>query len=57
MVDYSKILSERVQSVKRSGIRKFFDLASTMDDVISLGVGEPDFENTMAGAPRWIRIS
>lgn len=44
MVDYSKILSERVQSVKPSGIRKFFDLASTMDDVISLGVGEPDFE-------------
>lgn len=44
MVDYSKILSERVQSVKPSGIRKFFDLASTMEDVISLGVGEPDFE-------------
>ena len=44
MVDYSKILSERVQSVKPPGIRKFFDLASTMDDVISLGVGEPDFE-------------
>ena len=44
MVDYSKILSERVQSVKPSGIRKFFDLASTMQDVISLGVGEPDFE-------------
>lgn len=44
MVDYSKILSERVQAVKPSGIRKFFDLASTMKDVISLGVGEPDFE-------------
>ena len=44
MIDYSKILSERVQAVKPSGIRKFFDLASTMKDVISLGVGEPDFE-------------
>ena len=30
MIDYSKILSERVQAVKPSGIRKFFDLASTM---------------------------
>ncbi|WP_370812360.1 aminotransferase class I/II-fold pyridoxal phosphate-dependent enzyme [Butyricicoccus pullicaecorum] len=44
MIDYSKILSERVQAVKPSGIRKFFDLASMMKDVISLGVGEPDFE-------------
>lgn len=44
MVDYSQILSDRVQAVRPSGIRKFFDLASTMKDVISLGVGEPDFE-------------
>ena len=44
MIDYYKVLSERVQAVKPSGIRKFFDLASTMKDVISLGVGEPDFE-------------
>lgn len=44
MIDYTKVLSERVQAVKPSGIRKFFDLASTMQDVISLGVGEPDFE-------------
>ena len=36
-------LSKRVNAVKPSGIRKFFDLASQMDDVISLGVGEPDF--------------
>ncbi|HEX5414583.1 MAG TPA: aminotransferase class I/II-fold pyridoxal phosphate-dependent enzyme [Chloroflexota bacterium] len=36
-------LSERVQSVPPSGIRRFFDLIQTMDDVISLGVGEPDF--------------
>lgn len=44
MIDYSKILSETVQNIKPSGIRKFFDIAATMDDVISLGVGEPDFQ-------------
>lgn len=44
MIDYSKVLSDRVQQVKPSGIRKFFDIASQMDNVISLGVGEPDFE-------------
>ena len=36
-------LSERVASLKPSGIRKFFDIAATMKDVISLGIGEPDF--------------
>ena len=36
-------LSERVQAVPPSGIRKFFDVIATMPDVISLGVGEPDF--------------
>ncbi|MFX3622893.1 MAG: aminotransferase [Ectobacillus sp.] len=36
-------LSETAQSLKPSGIRKFFDLASSMEGVISLGVGEPDF--------------
>lgn len=43
MIDYSKILSDTVVSIKPSGIRKFFDIANTMEDVISLGVGEPDF--------------
>jgi len=43
MIDYTKILSDTVVSIKPSGIRKFFDIANTMDDVISLGVGEPDF--------------
>lgn len=37
-------LSDKVKAIKPSGIRKFFDLASAMDDVISLGVGEPDFD-------------
>jgi aminotransferase len=36
-------LSQRVRSVPPSGIRKFFDVVATMPDVISLGVGEPDF--------------
>jgi aminotransferase len=39
----ARALSERVMSVPPSGIRRFFDIAATMDDVISLGVGEPDF--------------
>ena len=43
MIDYNKFLSPRVTSVKRSGIRKFFDIAEEMKDVLSLTVGEPDF--------------
>jgi aminotransferase len=43
MIDYEKILTKKVQTIKPSGIRKYFDLAETMDNVISLGVGEPDF--------------
>ncbi len=40
----TKPLSEAVESLKPSGIRKFFDLVSEMKDAISLGVGEPDFD-------------
>lgn len=36
-------LSQKVSSIQPSGIRRFFDLASKMDNIISLGVGEPDF--------------
>jgi aminotransferase len=36
-------VSKRVQSIPPSGIRRFFDIAATMKDVISLGIGEPDF--------------
>jgi aminotransferase len=39
-----RALSERVRSVPPSGIRRFFEIAATMTDVISLGVGEPDFD-------------
>ncbi len=44
MIDYSKVLNPAVTEIKPSGIRKFFDIAATMEDVISLGVGEPDFQ-------------
>ena len=44
MIDYSKVLNPTVTDIKPSGIRKFFDIAATMDNVISLGVGEPDFQ-------------
>ena len=44
MMDYSKILNPTVvNDIKPSGIRKFFDIAASMEGVISLGVGEPDF--------------
>lgn len=43
MIEPSHYLSSTVKSLKPSGIRKFFDLASSMEGVISLGVGEPDF--------------
>src|SRR5512136_513384 len=39
----TKYLSKRVAGLRPSGIRKFFDIAATMKDVISLGIGEPDF--------------
>lgn len=42
-MDYSKILSKRAVALKPSGIRKYFDIAAKLDNVISLGIGEPDF--------------
>lgn len=41
--DINKTLNKTVVDIPPSGIRRFFDIASTMDDVVSLGVGEPDF--------------
>ena len=43
MMDYNQLIPERVRTLKPSGIRKFFDIASTMDNVLSLSIGEPDF--------------
>src|SRR2546423_12485388 len=39
----ARFVAKRVQDVPPSGIRKFFDIVATMKDVISLGIGEPDF--------------
>ena len=44
MIDYDKLISEKCKVMKPSGIRKFFDIAAQMDNVISLSVGEPDFQ-------------
>lgn len=48
MIDYSSVLNKTVREIKPSGIRKFFDIAATMENVISLGVGEPDFQTPWA---------
>ena len=55
MIDYESILSTTVKERKPSGIRKFFDIANTMKDVISLGVGEPDFPTPRAVRSAGIR--
>ena len=39
-----RFINQKVQSIQPSGIRKFFDIANEIEDVISLGVGEPDFD-------------
>jgi aminotransferase len=43
MFDSEKFIAGNVRTIPRSGIRDFFDLVQGMKDVISLGVGEPDF--------------
>lgn len=47
-MDFDKLISNRAKTIKPSGIRKFFDLASQMEGVVSLGVGEPDFTTPWA---------
>ncbi len=42
-MESQSFLNKRIQQVKPSGIRKFFDIANEMEDVISLSIGEPDF--------------
>ena len=43
VIDYQQFMNDRIQKVKPSGIRRFFDIANEMDHVISLSFGEPDF--------------
>ena len=42
-MNYDNILNQKIQNIKPSGIRKFFDILEEMTDAISLGIGEPDF--------------
>lgn len=42
-MNYADKINKRVSEMPQSGIRKFFDIASELDDCVSLGVGEPDF--------------
>ncbi len=44
MIDYNKLMCRRVQDIQPSGIRKYFDLLQGMEEGISLGIGEPDFQ-------------
>lgn len=44
MMNYDNIISDKVKTIKPSGIRKFFDIAAEYDDVLSLSIGEPDFQ-------------
>lgn len=44
MINYDEVLCDKIKNIKPSGIRKFFDLAGAVENVISLGVGEPDFQ-------------
>lgn len=55
-MDYNKYISKRVLPIKFSGIRKYFDVVSTMKDGISLGVGEPDFETPESIREEGIRV-
>lgn len=43
MIDYNSVINREVLKLKPSGIRRFFDIANEMDEVISLSIGEPDF--------------
>lgn len=44
LMDYERFLNQRIKNTKPSGIRKFFDIANEMEHVISLSIGEPDFQ-------------
>ena len=48
MINYENVISDKVKDIKFSGIRKFFDIAATVENVISLSLGEPDFKTPWA---------
>ena len=43
MIRTRSYVSQAVQQLRPSGIRRYFDIAATMEGVVSLGIGEPDF--------------
>jgi len=51
----TQFVSKKIEKVPPSGIRRFFDIAATMEDVISLGIGEPDFATPPAIVSAGIR--
>ncbi|MBP1543074.1 MAG: aminotransferase class I/II-fold pyridoxal phosphate-dependent enzyme [Oscillospiraceae bacterium] len=55
-MDYDKLIPGRIQDIQPSGIRKFFDIAQSVEGVISLSVGEPDFKTPWAVRKEAIRI-
>ena len=56
MIDYNNFINKKISTVKPSGIRKFFDIANEMDDVISLSIGEPDFQTLRTEAlPNFVK--
>ncbi len=55
MIDYQKLINPVADAIKPSGIRRFFDIVEDMDDVITLGVGEPDFPTPWAVRQAGIR--
>ncbi|MBR1863390.1 MAG: aminotransferase class I/II-fold pyridoxal phosphate-dependent enzyme [Ruminococcus sp.] len=56
VIDYDKVLSQRIKNIKPSGIRKYFDIAESMEGVISLGVGEPDFKTPWVARREAVRV-
>lgn len=56
MIDYDKIVPQKIRDIQPSGIRKFFDIAQHIDGVISLSVGEPDFKTPWAARKEAINI-
>ena len=56
MMDYDKIIPQKIRDIQPSGIRKFFDIAQQVNGVISLSVGEPDFKTPWAARKEAINI-
>lgn len=56
MIDYDKIIPDKISGIQPSGIRKFFDIAQQVEGVISLSVGEPDFKTPWAVRKEAIRV-